>query len=78
MSAAPVLPKAGDRVGFVCGPCQFPKDRAGTVVTVYADRWYDSNAVVLLDEGGSETIVGAYTTVGIGAYLIKRAGEVAA
>lgn len=66
------LPQAGDRVGFVCGPGQFPRDNAGTVTRVYSNRWYANNAEVQMDNGSVEHIVGAYTTVGIGAHLIRR------
>lgn len=66
------LPQLGDRVGFVCGPGQFPRDNAGTVTRVYSNRWYANNAEVQMDNGSVEHIVGAYTTVGIGAHLIRR------
>lgn len=68
------FPQAGDRCGFVCGPCDSPRDAAGTVLTVYGDR-HDHIALVLMDDGsGTETVVGSYTTAGIGCHLIRRAG----
>ena len=66
------LPKPGDRVGVVCGPGEFPKDNAGIVLTVYDSKWYRNNAVVLMDDGSVREIVGGYTKVGIGWYLIKE------
>lgn len=66
------LPQVGDRAGFVCGPCQDPRDNAGTITRVYSDRFYPNNADVQMDDGSVESIVGAYTTEGIGAYLIRR------
>lgn len=66
------LPKAGDRAGSVCGPCQNPKDNAGIVLTVYSDRWYSNIALVLMDDGKLTTIVGEYTKVGIGWYCVKE------
>lgn len=65
-------PQAGDRAGSVCGPCQSPKDNAGTVITVYADKWYSSNALVIMDSGKLQYITGEYTKVGIGWYCIKQ------
>lgn len=67
-----LLPEVGDRVGFVCGPYGNPKDNAGTVTRVYGDRFYENNADVQMDDGSTESIVGAYTSVGIGSYLIRR------
>lgn len=68
-----LLPQPGDRVGSVCGPCEFPKDNAGTVITTYGNQFYNNIALVLLDKGGTATIVGEYTKVGIGWYLIQPA-----
>lgn len=65
------FPKAGDRVGFVCGPCQNPRDDAGIVITTYSDQFYKNIALVLRDDGSFSTIVGEYTKVGIGSYLIN-------
>lgn len=66
------MPQVGDRVGFVCGPGQWPQDRPGTVTKVYSDRWHANNADVELDDGTTEHFMGPYTTVGIGTYLIRR------
>lgn len=65
-------PAPGDRIGSVCGPCQNPRDNAGIVLCVYSDKWYSNNAVVLMDDGSTELVVGQYTTVGIGWYCIKE------
>jgi hypothetical protein len=65
------IPKPGDRVGFVCGPCQNPRDDAGIVITTYSDQFYKNIALVLRDDGSFSTIVGEYTQVGIGSYLIN-------
>ena len=69
----PVLPKAGDRVGAVCGPCQFPQDNSGIVLAVIESKWGDY-ALVLMDSGETETCHGL-TSVGIGWYLIGKAVE---
>jgi hypothetical protein len=66
------LPQPGDRVGFVCGPCENPRDNAGTVRTIYSDRWYSNIALVLMDDCSTENVIGAYTQIGIGCYLIAR------
>ena len=66
------LPLSGDRVGRKCGPGEFPGDFQGTVMTVYADRWYANNAAILWDDGTTSTLVGSYTQVGIGVYLLAR------
>lgn len=68
-----IIPQVGDRVGIVCGPCQSPKYDQGTVQTITRDRWYDHIAKLQMDDGRTETWVSAYTTVGIGCYLIERA-----
>jgi hypothetical protein len=47
---AAVIPEAGARVGSVCGPCQNPKDAAGTVMCQITDRW-GTYALVMLDTG---------------------------
>lgn len=73
MSRSNQFPMVGDRVGSVCGPGEFPKDNAGTVVRVYADRWYDNNADIVYDDGRTDSWVGAYCSVGIGVHLIERA-----
>lgn len=66
------LPKPGDRVGVVCGPSDFPRDNAGIVIAVYDSKWYSNIGVVLMDDGSTKEIVGGYTKVGIGWYLIKE------
>lgn len=77
MKKPSVYPKPGDRCGFVCGPCESPRGRSGIVMTISSDSFYSHIAHVLLDDGTTESMIGAYTTVGIGCYLIEPA-EVAA
>lgn len=71
-------PTVGDRVGFVYGPGQNPRDAAGVVTRTYGNRWYQFNADVAMDDGTTKTIVGAYTTIGIGAYLIRHQPDLVA
>lgn len=63
------LPASGSRVGTVCGPCERPADRAGTVLCHVTNRW-GTHAVVLLDEGNTTTCNGL-TKVGIGWYQLE-------
>lgn len=63
------LPAPGARVGTVCGPGEFPEDRAGTVLCHHTDRW-GTHALVLMDTGETEHCHGL-TEVGIGWYLLK-------
>lgn len=69
-------PVPGDRVGFVCGPCEDPQDNSGIVLAVYASRFYNNNAVILMDDGRIQYAVGEFNRVGIGMYLIQPAKEV--
>lgn len=69
------LPQVGDRIGIVCGPGEFPLDQMGTVTRVYADRWHDNNAEILMDDGSTRSTVGAYTQEGIGTYFLGRCGD---
>lgn len=64
----PSLPASGSRVGTVCGPCDQPADRAGTVLCHITDRW-GTHAVVLFDDGHTDHCHGL-TTVGIGWYQL--------
>ena len=59
------LPEAGQRVGVVCGPGEFPQDNAGTVLCESTDKW-TSCAVVLMDDGKVNTCHGLNTGPGIG------------
>jgi hypothetical protein len=68
------LPLAGDRVGSVCGPGESPRDSKGTVLCITENRWYSNIAQILWDDGTTDTMVGAYTTVGIGVYRLNRRG----
>ena len=69
------LPQIGDRIGVVCGPGELPLDNPGTVINVYANRWYANNAEILMDDGSTRSMVGAYTSVGIGVYFLGRCGD---
>ena len=62
------LPQAGQRVGTVCGPCENPRDNAGTVLCEVTDRW-GTHALVLRDSGRTDKCHGL-TECGIGWYLI--------
>lgn len=50
MISAPKLPAPASRVGIVCGPGEYPKDNAGTVICHVSDRW-GTHALVMLDSG---------------------------
>ena len=66
---APVLPEPGTRIGIVCGPGEFPKDHAGTVLCHVTDRW-GTHAVCLMDKGPVHYCHGL-TDVGIGTYQLE-------
>lgn len=68
MNQAIALPAAGQRVGTVCGPCEFPRDNAGTVLCIIEDRW-GRHALVLMDSGETKTCHGL-TDRGIGWYVL--------
>ena len=65
---APALPPAASRVGISCGPGEFPKDHAGTVLCHVTDRW-GTHAVVLMDNGKMHCCHGL-VEVGIGTYQL--------
>lgn len=67
-TTAKLLPASGSRVGVVCGPCQAPKDDAGTVLCHASNTW-GSFAVVLMDSGKIERCNGL-TEIGIGWYSL--------
>lgn len=67
-----LMPTPGERVGVVCGPGEFPADRAGTVLTVYKDRW-GQHAVVRMDTGETMTFEGLNRGPGIGWHRIAKA-----
>lgn len=74
MSAAN-MPKPGDRVGVICGPGDFPRIglcASGIVLCISSSAYYDHIATVLMDDGSTKDWVGAYTTRGIGCYLLRR------
>lgn len=62
------LPAAGQRVGRVCGPGEFPSDDAGVVLAQITDRW-GTHSLVLMDSGKTETCHGL-TGRGIGWYVL--------
>lgn len=62
---APTLPAAGQRIGRVTGPGEFPRDDAGTVLTHITDRW-GTHALVLMDNGKTERCHSLNTRPGIG------------
>jgi len=66
------FPVSGDRIGFVSGPCQNPRDNAGMVLCISSNRFYSHVAHVLMDNGTTRTWEGPYTRVGIGAYLVSE------
>jgi hypothetical protein len=68
-------PVPGDRVGFVCGPCEDPRDNSGIVLAVYANRWSQNNAVILMDDGSIQESSSQLTSVGIGMRLVQSAQE---
>lgn len=68
-------PVPGDRVGFVCGPCEDPRDNSGIVLAVYANRWSQNNAVILMDDGSIQESSSQLTSVGIGMRLVQSARE---
>lgn len=66
--SAPILPRAGSRIGIVCGPGEFPQDTAGTVLCHVEDRW-GVHAVALMDDGTTRKVHGV-TDRGIGVYQL--------
>lgn len=63
------LPEPGQRVGVVDGPGQYPEHHAGIVLCQVSDRW-GTHAVVLMDDGKTETCHGLMSGPGIGWHLI--------
>lgn len=72
IAAAINKPVPGDRIGIVCGPGEFPRDCKGTVIATYSNRFYKDIGVILMDDGTTKELVGQYTKVGIGVYLLNR------
>jgi hypothetical protein len=64
-----IVPEAGARIGSVCGPCENPKDNAGTVLCQITDRW-GTHAVVLLDIGKIVKVHSMNTGPGIGWHYV--------
>lgn len=67
------FPIPGDRVGFVCGPCQQPEEDSGIVLAVYSNRWSQNNALILMNNGRIHYTSSRFTNVGIGMYLLQPA-----
>lgn len=65
-----IIPAAGQRIGSVCGPGQYPKDNAGIVITQITDRW-GTHAMVLMDTGAIEYCNGLKQGPGIGWHAIN-------
>ncbi len=61
----PLLPAVGSRVGCECGPGQFAADHAGTVTEHVTDR-FGTHAVILMDDGTTDTCYSLKTGPGIG------------
>ena len=59
------LPAVGSRVGTECGPGEFARDHAGTVLRHVTDRW-GTHAVVQMDDGSEQTCHGLNSGPGIG------------
>jgi len=64
-----VVPEAGQRVGAVDGPGQFPADNAGTIMCQITDRW-GTRALVVMDKGGIKVCEGLNRGPGIGFHLL--------
>ncbi|MGF6996769.1 hypothetical protein P3T25_005144 [Paraburkholderia sp. GAS32] len=61
----PIIPESGARIGSECGPGEFARDNAGTVICQYEDRW-GKHALVLMDAGGTRVCEGMNRGPGIG------------
>lgn len=59
------LPLPGQRVGVECGPGEFARDNAGTVICHVTDRW-GTHALVMMDTGKTNTCHGLNERPGIG------------
>lgn len=73
-TTSPVLPAAGQRVGVVCGPGEFPHDHAGTVICQVRDRW-GKHALIMMDAGRIETCHGLQQGPGIGWHSLRGKQE---
>jgi hypothetical protein len=62
--------KLGDRVGFVCGPGEFPTDTTGRVYRQFTDQW-GKHLRVKMDDSSFRTVE-SFTDIGIGAYYLGR------
>jgi len=61
--------KLGDRVGFVFGPGEFPRERQGMVTAKIEDAW-GLHIKVVMDKG-NKVLVEGFTKVGVGCYQLK-------
>jgi len=64
------LPAPGQRVGTECGPGEFARDNAGTVMAHITDRW-GTHALVMMDTGEVKKCHGLNTRPGIGWHALK-------
>lgn len=60
----------GDRVGFVCGPGEFPTDTTGRVYGRISNDW-GRHLRVKMDDSTFRSVY-AFTNVGIGSYYLGR------
>ena len=72
---APTIPAAGQRVGVECGPGEFARDNAGTVITQITDRW-GTHALVMMDSGEVKTCHGLNSGAGIGWHALYNHQQV--
>lgn len=63
------VPEAGKRIGVVCGPGEFPKDNAGSVIAQITDRW-GTHALVMMDSGAITRCQGMNDGPGIGWHYV--------
>lgn len=63
------LPEPGQRIGVVCGPGEFAKNNAGTVMCHITDRW-GTHALVMMDSGKTKTCHGMNAGPGIGWHAV--------
>lgn len=64
-----VLPLAGARIGHVSGPCDFPRDNEGIVMTIIEGK-DEIYALVLMDDGTTKRCYGINSRPGIGWHCI--------
>lgn len=70
MINAKILPNAGQRVGVVYGPGEFPRDNAGSVMCQIDDMW-GSHVLVVMDNGEVHQCHGMNRGPGIGWHYVQ-------